>query len=256
MSGEPIEIVRVTTVALAYHVLAHLDLGRDAASLFDPRLPERPWREPLHRAYLDAPGRLTVHALPLTDPEGLDDVLRRTPPASLADGPGRTLAKWFADAMQAQHSRFEATLEMTAELDRARRREVRDRIASDLHSLRAALWERQGPAPPLRIYDCPSLGPAGRAASTREGRAVAVSLAEPIGHVLCQIIHEEIHAVTDPVVRASAGPQPRDTRVGAPGHEVHEALEHAAIEVGEALIAARAPRWSQAYRRWRARFGV
>ena len=35
----------------------------------------------------------------------------------------------------------------------------------------------------------------------------------------------------------------------------YAALEHTALEVGEALILARVPHWAKAYRKWRARFG-
>ena len=85
-----------------------------------------------------------------------------------------------------------------------------------------------------------------------------MSLAEPAEHVLCQVLHEETHVVTDPIVCAqwpADGPA-RDTAVGSAGYERHRALETAAVEVGEAVIAARAPRWLDAYRRWRGRYGV
>lgn len=250
----PIDLQRVESVALAYHLLAHLDLGRDAASLFDRRLPDRPWRDPLHRAYMAAPGRLIVHALPLLHSGRLEHALRHALPSSLHDAAGRRLAACFADAMEAERPEYSAAFEASTVSDRVLRERVHRQIGSDLHRLRAALWERQGPPPPLRVYDCRSLGPAGRAASTPTGRVVAVSLNEPIDHVLCQILHEEIHAITDPVVRATTGEQLRDTRAGTPGHAVHEALERAAIEVGDALVAARAPRFSAAYSRWRRRF--
>jgi hypothetical protein len=126
-------------------------------------------------------------------------------------------------------------------------------LLEPLATLRTALYERVGEPPPLLILDCPALRLAGRAA-TRDGtRVIAVSLAQDPGHVLCQTIHEEIHAVTDPVVRSGrSGLQ--DTRADSPGFALHRDLEHAAIEVGDALIAARTPQWSAAYARWRARF--
>jgi hypothetical protein len=46
----------------------------------------------------------------------------------------------------------------------------------------------------------------------------------------------------------------QDTRAGTAGHALHAALEHAAIEVGEALITARTPAWAVAYAHWRSRF--
>ena len=255
MSTPAIRLVCAPSAALAYHVLAHLDLGSDAASLFDPRLPPRPWQAGLLRAYRAAPGRLRLHALPLVHPEDLEQVLRESP-QTVGDGPGRTLALAFADAMQQERSAFLEQLAAEMSTQATRHRAVRDAIGEELERLRAALWEQQGESPSLHIYDCPALRAAGRGTSTPEGRAVAVSLAESIEHVLCQVLHEEIHAVTDAVVWSAMGERVRDTRVGAPGHAVHEALEHAAVEVGEALIAARAPRWSDAYHRWRRRYRV
>ena len=137
-------------------------------------------------------------------------------------------------------------------LRRARDRMDRD-FAEPLDVLRRALWE-QHDTPALTVLDCPALGLAGRGASDLHGRVVAVSLAAPIDHLLCQILHEEIHAVTDPVIRESLPRTPQDTRTGTAGHALHAALEHAAIEVGEALILARAPEWMAAYARWRGRF--
>lgn len=136
--------------------------------------------------------------------------------------------------------------------------EAPTQILEPLQLLRSALWERQGTPPALTVVDCPALGRAGRAVASGQGRVVAVSLAEPAEHVLCQVLHEETHAVTDGLVRESWTPSgaARDTAVDSPGYARHQALETAAIEVGDALIAARAPAWSDAYQRWRARFGV
>ncbi|MCA9654818.1 MAG: hypothetical protein KC501_33185, partial [Myxococcales bacterium] len=136
-----------------------------------------------------------------------------------------------------------------------RRVAVAQELGEPLQRLRAALWEQQGPPPPLIVLDCPALGLAGRGGADERGRVVAVSLAAPIEHLLCQILHEEVHAITDPVVRTQGGGATQDTRAGTPGHALHAALEHAALEVGRAVIEARAPAWSQAYARWQARFG-
>ena len=58
--------VRRWATVLGYEVLARADLGRDAASLFDPtRRVDAAWVEPLRRAYLAAPGRLLIQAIPL-----------------------------------------------------------------------------------------------------------------------------------------------------------------------------------------------
>lgn len=256
MTDTSIDLVRAPDVALAFHVLAHLDLGRDAASLFDPCLPDRPWRDALGRAYAGARGRLAIHALPLQRPDELEEALRHDPPPALRDPGGRALASSMADALAAERPAFMARLEARSASDRARLELIRREILPDLLRLREGLWERHAAPPPLRVFDCRALGMAGRGAGGLAGRVVAVSLTEPAGHVLCQVLHEEVHAVTDPVVVGAQGSALRDTRSDAPGFAVHRVLEQAAVDVGEALVMARAPRWSEAYVRWRARFGI
>ncbi|MCA9708564.1 MAG: hypothetical protein KDK70_22130 [Myxococcales bacterium] len=251
----PIRLRRAPEAALGYHVLAHLPLRRDAASLFDAGLPARSWVEPLHRAYAAAPGRLVVQALGLRHADGGLDALADDPPAGLRDDAGRRLLACFLEAVEHERPAFMAAWEADAARAEARRAEVEAVLVEPLAVLRGALWEQQGPAPPLTVLDCPALGPCGRGGATPHERRVAVSLAAPVEHLLCQIFHEEVHPVTDPVVREGL-PEIQDTRAGSAGHAVHAALEAAAIEVGEAVILARAPRWADAYARWRARFGA
>lgn len=240
--------------ALVFHVLAHLDLGRDAASLHDETLPDHEWVGGLREAYAAAPGRLHVHALALRHLEGLEG-LRHAPPPGLDDAAGRRVLACLLDAMASERVAFAAAWEAGQSEAEARRVEVIARIGRPLATLRSALWEQQGEPPLLTVLDCPALGLAGRGGSDDEGRVVAVSFAAPIEHLLCQILHEEIHAVTDPAARGTEPSAAQDTRSGTPGHAMHVALEHAALEVGEALIAARAPEWTDAYARWRGRFG-
>jgi len=240
--------------ALVFHVLSHLELGRDAASIFDETLPERAWVEGLREAYATAAGRLQLHAVGLRFREGIEG-LRSEPPPGLRDPAGRRVLAELIDAMASERAAFEAAWIASTATAEARRAEVVARIATPLDVLRRALWEQHGEPPPLTVLDCPALGLAGRAANDLHGRIVAVSLAAPIDHLLCQILHEEIHPVTDPVIRETMPSATQDTRAGTAGHALHAALEHAAIEVGEALIAARASDWTGAYARWRGRFG-
>lgn len=240
-----VSFVRWDEPARLFAVLAHLDLGADAASVFDASLSPQAWTRGLLEAYRAAPGRLTLHGIGLSHPHGLGDRLRSNPPPSLADAPGRRLCDRTADALDA--------LSTWQVLYAA----VPEPVIEPLTTLREALWERHGSPPPLTIADCPALGRCGRATEAASGRVVAVSLAQPVDHVLCQVLHEETHALTDPVVRASWGAGPsRDTAVGSAGFRRHRALEVAAVEVGDALIRARAPQWLPAYQRWRARVGM
>jgi hypothetical protein len=252
MSG--IEWERAAEPALLFHVLAHLPLGRDAASLYDETLPDRGWAGGLLEAYAAAPGRLQVHALGLWHRAGLE-ALRDGPPAGLRDPAGRRLLIGLLDAMQSERAAFMRDWEASAAQAGARQAEVAARLTEPLTVLRAALWEPQGDPPPLTLLDCPALHLAGRATSDAHRHVIAVNLAAPIDHLLCQILHEEVHPVTDPVVRDTMPSTPQDTRAGTPGHALHAAIEHAAIEVGEALILARAPEWSAAYARWRGAWG-
>jgi hypothetical protein len=247
---------RAAEPALLFHVLARLPLGRDAASSFDPTLPPRAWVDGLMAAYAAAPGRLGAHAIGLWHRQQPElAALRESPPPGLRDRAGRELLQRLLDAMD--HEREGFLLGWNARADQAehRRTEVAARITEPLDMLRHALWEQHGAPPPLTVLDCPALQLAGRGASDRHGRVVAVSLGAPVEHVLCQILHEEVHPVTDPIIRGTTPAATQDTRAGTPGHALHGALEHAAIEVGEALIEARAPEWSEAYARWRGRFG-
>ncbi len=254
MSGAAIHWQRAAEPALLFHVLAHLDLGHDAASLFDETLPERPWAAALREAYAAAPGRLQLHALGLWHRAGIES-LREAPPAGLRDPAGRRLLIGVLDAMASERAAFMRSWEVSASEAEARRAQVAARLTEPLGVLRQALWEPHGDPPALTVLDCPALDLAGRATSDAHGHIIAVNLAAPIDHLLCQIFHEEVHPVTDPIVRDSMAGDAQDTRVGTPGHALHVAIEHAAIVVGEAVIEARAPAWREAYTRWRARFG-
>lgn len=254
MSRAGIEWVRAAEPALLFHVLAHLELGRDAASLHDETLPEREWAPALQAAYAAAPGRLQLHALGLWHRAGLEG-LREAPPPGLRDRAGRVLLTCLLDAMASERAGFMRGWEASAVQAEARRVEVAARLTGPLTALRGVLWEALGEPPPLTLLDCPALDLAGRATSDAHGHVIAVSLAAPVDHLLCQILHEEVHPVTDPVVREALPGAVQDTRTGTPGHALHEAIEHAAIEVGEAVILERAPEWAEAYARWRRRFG-
>lgn len=254
MSSGAWPVTRSAAAGLCYHVLAHLDLAEDAADLHDPSLPPAAWVDSLARAYARAPGRLALQHVGLTATSLAE--LRAwlaAPPPALADEPGRALANCFAAALEQAAPAFLAAFAADDARAAARAEAVGEALAEPLARLRAGLWERHGGPPPLRLLDVPALRDAGRGAAVAGVSVVAVDLRRPPAHVLCQALHEEIHLVTDPVV---ARPGLRDTRAGSDGFASHAALEHAAVVVGEALIAARAPAWSPAYRAWCARWGA
>ncbi len=243
--------------ALKYRVLSGIDLGADAANLYDPEQPELPWAAPLLRAWQEAPHRLRVQVVGMRFSE-LDELLhalREHPLSPSRDPADRALAERLAEALQAEASGFVRIWEQDGLRARARLRQVQGEIGAELDRLRSWLYAGQdGDPPPLRVLDCPALGQAGRASSWAGERLVAVSLAEPAEHVLMQVLHEELHPITDPLVRQQRSAARRDTRVGSPGHALHAELESVAIGATRALLEARAPRWLPAFESWCARW--
>ena len=242
--------------ALSYELLAHLDLGADAANLYDPGRPRKPWVPQLLDAYQAAPGRLALHFVGLYGGD-VGDLLARLRGGRvlpLNDAPGRHLADAFAAAVEFEREPYERAFVKDAPGHATRVRAVAS-LATPLAAVRAALWSRVGEEPPpLSVLDCPALSHRGRGMTFRDGtRAIATSLAEAPEHLFCQILHEETHPVSD----RSSGPTPdRDTRAGTPGHDDHLRLEAAAVALGAAVVDEAVPAWRDAYERWRTRYGL
>ncbi len=79
---------------LCYHVLAHVDLGEDAANLFDPTLPTTSWAPALHEAYTQ---RLQWLPLGRSTP---DDPALLAPIEAEAE---RFMTRWQETAQARQH---------------------------------------------------------------------------------------------------------------------------------------------------------
>ena len=248
-AGAPavVSLERRLAPALVFQVLSWLDMGADAASLYDPSQPPRPWVAPLLQAWRGAPRRLHAQVLALRfhDPAELIQRLRQRPPAPLRGEADGALARALADAIQAEAAAFGAAWATRPALSG-------DRLIPALTELRIALYAGQDrDPPPLRVLDCPALGRAGRATSYDGERLVAVSLEQPFEHALMQVLHEEVHPVTDPLVLAEwQDDTPRDTQAGSAGHALHQRLEGVAIGATQALLQARAPRWLPAFDAW------
>ncbi len=213
-------------VELHYHVLSHLDLGRDAASIYRARDREPAWLAAARAGYEG----LATQVRPLRVPD-LNALCAASPDA------------WTEALRAASHEVAWPPPE-------------RDLVAIEapLARIYEALWALAERAPPpLRVLDTPALGRHGRATMLGAVQVVAVSLEDP-GHALCQIAHEACHAVTDPTVVARVG-SARDTRPGHAGFEVHQAVEAVAIEVVRDVVAEVAPHWTGRYASWCARFG-
>lgn len=229
-----IRVERVFHVELCYRVLAHLDLGKDAASLFDRSLPRRPWTRPLVEAYARDPRRLRAQfwALHTADEGALRGVLTRDE---------TELARRFQEALDAEAPRLPWPTPP-----------IEPTFTQTLQTLREALYDPAAP-PPLRVLDCRSLGRHGRAVTRQGERVVAVSLGEPPEHALCQLFHEEVHPISDKDLTHAKG---RDTRAGSPGHAAHRALEAHAVAVGREVVMRAAPEWLEAYEAWARPFGM
>jgi hypothetical protein len=247
-----VRFTRRAAAALSHHILSHLDLGADAANTYDRDQPDRPWTDALADAYQDAPGRLAlqVHALAYDDIDAWLIDLTQSPPQALTDTAGRRLIVAMVDAAAAEREAFSAGWRH----DEQRLAEIEVALGPPLQRLRERLWEAQGSPPPLTVLDCPGLGRHGRATVAGGARLVAVSLNQPRDHVLCQILHEEVHPLTDPLVRAEwDGTDERDTRAGTPGASLHQRLEAVAVGATEAFLQARAPELMTDFRRWQRR---
>ncbi len=236
---------------LHYRILTHLDLGADAANIYRSRRRTPTWASELLEVYQRAPGRLTLQVLPLwaRDLDEELDLLRPGALESLDDDAGRRLATLFAERLRAEEATLPSPTPNPPTPD----------WLETLTDCRQHLWsELDEDCPPLRIVDVPALRCGqwthGRATGRAE-RTVAVSL-DAGRAAFVQILHEEIHPVTDPVVRASFDNIRQDTRQGSAGYGLHSELERTAVEVGQALIEARAPEFVDDYCRWRERFST
>jgi radical SAM superfamily enzyme YgiQ (UPF0313 family)/protein-L-isoaspartate O-methyltransferase len=238
-----VSVVRWEGPARAFAVFARLDLGADAASCHDARLPTPAWAPALAAAWSAAPGRLALVAEVMRYPtvDALVQALAQ-PPEALRDPAGRALCEGFAAAL--------AMVEDTPE-------RAAPGIDQRILCLRRLLFAAAPtPPPPLVVLDCPALGPRGRATTFEGLRRVAVSLDEPADFVVMQVLHEEMHVVTDPHVLGEHAGATRDTRVGTEGWALHAALEEMAILATHALLSAKAPEELPAFQAWCTRMGV
>lgn len=235
-----VHLGRSEVVDRGYAVLAAVDLGRDAANLYDAASSRAqaaaPAIERLRGALLAHPGdALVLQGWPL----------RAATLATLAAPPvAPALATAWAGAVATHGSPASDPPErVTAAFDR-------------LPALLAALWAPLGPAAPgtCRVLDCPPLGRHGRALAHGDAFVVATSASAGLGwHPLMQVFHEAAHPVTDAPVLARLGSgaaAARRTAAGSAGFEVHRALESTAVAYGTTVIEGHAPDLLPAWQAW------
>lgn len=247
-----ITVERRHHVEVHFGILSHLDLGRDAANLYNANRAPRKWTKRLLGAYKAAPSRLVLHALPLVVPDAKAELelLRSNRWWKGGNDADRRLGHLFAEILDEEMSRYPVRSEG----------ECSPSWLAELSDCRSALYERRdAEPPPLLLVDAPSLATSagwthGRGTVDTTGRHV-VAVALDVGEsALIQTLHEEIHPVTDPVVLRRNLSSKRDTRVESKGYEIHRALERRAVEVGTDIVAKAAPEYAALYEQWRRRF--
>jgi hypothetical protein len=254
MTDQLISFERVFHVELHYYILSCLDLGRDAASIFsNPKSPPA-WSKTLLESYtLARPKALELQFTPLltADLNALLTTLR------LEQSP---LFAQFADILELEAPAQWQLWQQRQTAAESRIDFISAQISEPLHKLRHALFAlaHTVPTPPLQILDTISLGRHARGLGLAQRRYCAISLNSPPPHILCQIFHEETHAISDPIIvaqyRYPDGSFPRDTHIDTPGYTLHQALEKNAILLGQQLISDHAPEWLPSYRAWQKPF--
>lgn len=223
-----------------YRALAGVDLGADAASLYDGRPLSRAARALAVAMHAHPRDALVLQGWPL---RALTEAHLAAPPVGEAVGvPWRRLLTEVPAAVAAPASAPGA-----------------GPVRARLPALLSALWAPLGLEPPVvRVLDCRPLGPRGRAAEVEGRLVIATSLGEPGHHALLQVFHEAAHPVTDAAVRARLGAEDRarSTRKGAPGFAAHQAYEAAAVAWGGAVLEEAAPDLLPEWAAWRTRWGI
>ncbi len=250
-----ISVHRLPHVELHYQILSRLDLGRDGANLFHKGQSRSPrWSKKLLRAYREAPGALILQILPLLFPdmESQLEGLRTGTLPGFSENADMRLRRLFADVLESQ---------MADEVVSPEKLNIS--WLPMLESCRETLWRDLSTLdkepPPLRILDVPALKRGawtfGRATYNDHRHIVAVSLDVPWEHALIQVLHEEIHPVTDPAIRRRFS-GPRSTAEDSQGFELHRRLEQKAVSVGEKVLRRCASELLTPYKRWRRYYGV
>ncbi|MGC6494038.1 MAG: radical SAM protein [Myxococcota bacterium] len=243
---KPITVHVDAAAARGFEVFARADLGPDVAGLFDAARGPGAWSEAFSEAWHATPQRVMLQGeLLLHDTaDALLQVLR-APRGRLDTTEGRALCDAFLQAWE----QVEAPEPPASRVDDA---------WPELQALRELLYAAQGAPPPLKLLHVPALG--GRARATQRAcgtRVVATDLAQPRAHVVLQVLHEEVHPITDPIVMEEWDDAvSRDTRPGTRGYALHQALESTAVAATEALLQQRAPDWMPAFSAWKTRVGA
>lgn len=251
--------VRVDDEAVAfYHVLAHVDLGADAANLYRPEYVSQ------FRDRGGADGEAFAKAVAALDL----DRRSRPWPTALQSAPLARRARQAAKKALGR-DRFEAfeeaallawrahlSEERVGRMDeiRAEAERCRVEVAALLETVAARLFPDR--PPDVVLVPCSSLVDAARACREDRTQIVACEATEPPPRVRTplQVLHEVCHVATDDVVAAHVGKDAfaaSSTAACDPGSKTHRLREDAALVAGRASLEAHGE-WRDRYVAWSA----
>ena len=228
-----------------FKVLSMLRLTDDAANINSVDADSPSWLPLLERAYHKADGRLALQGLPLQFPELIDLIAALDkPPNALRNPEGMRLCSMFKTAvLSVDVKKIESS------------KPSLDLIFNDIMPLRAHLYQQiNHNMPRLVVYDVPELGNSARAISLNGERRIALSTEQSTAHIRMQLLHEEIHPITDPMVLNGNKLDARSTRVCDEGYEIHLTLENTVLNVTEALLSQLRPDLLDDFYGWRQPF--
>ena len=205
-----------------YGILRRLDLGANAASLYDGDA--APWSARLEALYPSGPRSDFLQTLPLMTPNA-DALLRALRGRGAFESALAGVFETYLDDYP------ERTRDQERRLDAAARS-----ITGPLETARRALWQRAGRTPPaMLVLDVRTLGRHGRGASVADRQVVAASFALADEDLFCLVLHEDTHAVSDPDVVRDL-PLERSTAKRDAGYPIHRAVESAALRLADEVV--------------------
>lgn len=224
------------------------------------------WKSSLKDAYNQDPNRLHLHGLILTSTH-LSDLLSTLHESSQLTG---TLRDCFIDALTQETKAFYRTWgheiaeesavdiasiirqfdqfedhwlsidsnqgisEITRSFMASMPMSILSPLLRDFQRCRRSLF--QGAPPSLTLLHSPALYSSGRGAQfSADHRLIAVSFLSSSSWVFCQMLHEEVHVVTDLLFDPTQLTS-RDSRQNQTGYMVHQTLELKAVDRTSELI--------------------
>lgn len=224
-----------------YDVLARLDIGPNAASIFDGRT--APWSERLAALHPNGDRSDHVQVLPLITP-GIEELIAILRQAGDFEHELAAVVEATAPIAAAGWTELRPVYEQRLD-------EAVAAIAEPLAAARTALWTRaKKRPPPLLVLDARPLGRHARGASFEGRQIVAASFDQSDEDLFCRLLHEETHAVSDPAVFREHAGRTRSTNRGDDGYAVHRAVEAAALSLADDVVNEAVPELARHHHAW------